>query len=215
MNLLKFSVGDAVGYWTVQSVHSGPKGGQVLYCKCRCGNGRTFSAHVLAHYRNGSCGCSRGAHRQTAPSAGGITPTYSSWRNMIARCTQPSNPAYEHYKNKGVTVHPLWRSFSLFFADMGERPPGTTLDRFPDNNGNYEPGNCRWATKAAQANNRSTNVTFEYRGTQYTLAELARATGVSKGVLRSRLCRSPQKSWTVEGAVHTPKQTRRNWGECC
>jgi hypothetical protein len=126
---------------------------------------------------------------------------------MIARCTQPSSPAFAYYKKRGITVCERWRKFENFLVDMGERPsPKHTLDR-KENNGNYEPGNVRWATKQEQANNRITNVRFMYKGNAYTLAELARVTGVSKELLRSRLmrCRRP---WTVEGAVTTPPMTK-------
>jgi hypothetical protein len=93
---------------------------------------------------------------------------------------------------------------------MGERPAGLTLERI-DNARGYEPGNCRWATRQEQGNNRSTNIRFTYQGRLFTLAELARHTGVKKDILRTRLCRS-DKPWTVEGAVSTPvirRQDRR------
>jgi len=133
---------------------------------------------------------------------------------MVARCTQPSNPAFHHYKKRGIKVCDLWRIFDNFLADMGERPENTTLDRHPNNDGNYEPGNCRWTSKIEQANNRITNVRFDYRGKSYTLAELSRETGVVKDVLRTRLCRS-KKQWTVEAAIHTPvipRALRRSGG---
>ena len=133
---------------------------------------------------------------------------------MIGRCTLRSNPAFAYYKKRGITVCRRWRTFKNFLADMGERPENTTLDRYPNNDGNYEPGNCRWASKIEQANNRVTNRVFTYNGTDYTLANLARATGVDKGLLRSRLCRSPHP-WTVEGAVTTPKLTRTRQGFYC
>lgn len=81
--------------------------------------------------------------------------TYRSWDNMIARCTRPSNPAYHRYGGSGVTVCDRWlHSFAAFLADMGERPSlDLTLDRI-DNEGNYEPGNCRWATRSQQQFNR-------------------------------------------------------------
>ena len=122
---------------------------------------------------------------------------------MVARCVQPSNPAFAHYKKRGITVCDRWRKFENFLEDMGERPSAKhTLDRI-ENNGNYEPGNVRWATKLEQANNRITNVRFMFNGNAYTMAELARVTGVDKELLRSRLMRNKCK-WTVEGAVKTP-----------
>jgi len=131
-----------------------------------------------------------------------LSPTYRSWWNMVARCTYPSAPNYAHYKKRGVELCDRWLIFANFLADVGPRPDGTTLERI-DNCGHYEPRNCRWATRLEQANNRITNIHFDYRGTRYTLAELARHTGVSKEILRHRLVRCRNK-WTVEGAVHTP-----------
>lgn len=79
---------------------------------------------------------------------------------MLQRCTNPNDPAYRHYGGRGITVCERWQSFENFLADMGERPEGLTLDR-TDNEGNYEPGNCKWATRAQQSANRRSPDTWD------------------------------------------------------
>jgi hypothetical protein len=171
-------------------------------CICDCGTERITHTSRLTNGRSRHCG--RPQCRSDYRGSRGLkrVPTYHSWQNMISRCTQPSNPAFAHYSGRGIVVCERWRKYENFLADMGERPSGTTLDRWPNNDGNYEPGNCRWATKREQANNRITNISFRYRGRNYTLAELARVTGVSKETLRVRLVRPG--GWSVKDAVETP-----------
>jgi len=83
------------------------------------------------------------------------TPTYNSWEGMKQRCTNPKATNYSYYGGRGITYCPEWETFAAFLADMGERPSvELTLDRFPNPDGNYEPGNCRWATAKEQINNR-------------------------------------------------------------
>lgn len=89
----------------------------------------------------------RGTHNQHQ------SRTYRSWSSMKSRCQNPKSTSYKYYGARGVTVCSRWESFENFFEDMGERPEGTSLDRI-DPHGNYEPGNCRWATSAEQNRNK-------------------------------------------------------------
>lgn len=91
-----------------------------------------------------------GSHGHTV---GGFSPTYYSWASMLTRCTNPNSSGWKNYGARGITVCDRWRSFDNFLADMGDRPVGLTLDR-KDNDGNYEPANCRWATPVEQARNK-------------------------------------------------------------
>jgi hypothetical protein len=94
------------------------------------------------------------------------SPTYLSWQTMKARCGNPNNPKYKYYGGRGIRVCERWlNSFKDFLEDMGVRPEGKSLDRFPDNNGNYEPGNCRWASISEQRANQRPQK--EPRGSYY------------------------------------------------
>lgn len=131
---------------------------------------------------------------------------------MLVRCLKPTSTCYHKYGARGITVCDRWlKDFSAFFNDMGPKPtPEHTLDR-KDNNGNYEPHNCRWATLVEQANNKRNNRRVIYRGQEMTLPDAVRAAGniVSNGTAQ---CRIVTSQWTVETAVETPPKFRREPG---
>lgn len=184
--------------------HVGTKRNNAVWrCVCECGKERLVMSGKLISGHTRSCGCTHGwkTHGHSYVN-GKQSPTYKSWASMIARCTYPSNPAFKYYKTRGITICERWRKFENFLADMGERPSlELSVDRHPNNDGNYEPGNCRWATKREQANNRVTNKMFIYKGQEMTFANLVRATGLDKDFLRHRLLRA---GWSVEEAVSKP-----------
>jgi hypothetical protein len=129
-------------------------------------------------------------------------PELQAWRDMKKRCLNPRHPSYSGYGDRSIRVCKRWRdSFGAFLADMGPRPsPKHSLDRFPDKDGNYEPGNCRWATWKEQGLNKRTNRYLELAGERLTLTEWAERTGVSVVTILQRLYRG----WTVKKALTTP-----------
>jgi AraC-like DNA-binding protein len=125
------------------------------------------------------------------------TSIYRSWAGMISRCSNPKDKDYADYGGRGIRVCPRWKeSFANFGDDMGPKPNGMSLDR-RDNNGNYEPANCRWATRSMQMNNTRRNRHITFNRETLTLTEWARRRGVHPGTLYNRL----QHGWEVERAL--------------
>lgn len=116
------------------------------------------------------------------------SPTYSSWQAMKTRCFNQNTEDYKRYGAQGITVCDRWRdSFAAFLEDMGPRLPDTTLDRWPDGGGNYEPGNCRWATRKEQQQNMKSNRSHVvYEGTAMPLKRACELAGIS---YETALCR--------------------------
>jgi hypothetical protein len=134
--------------------------------RCDCGIEKIVRADKLVGGVLKSCGCGprRGGDstgRRKWGLATAANPTYRSWAAMINRCTNAKiEKAVRYYQRPGVGVCARWLSFAAFVADMGERPGGTSLDRYPDPYGDYEPGNCRWATPKEQRSNQRKRGTF-------------------------------------------------------
>lgn len=133
--------------------------------------------------------------------------TYRTWDAMIHRCHNPQSSAYHKYGGRGIVVCDRWReSFESFLSDMGDRPgPEYSIDRYPDKNGNYEPGNCRWATPSEQARNRRSTRYLTCNGETLSLAEWSERTGIQPGTIANRI---DVRGWSVPDALRTPKNHR-------
>ena len=138
-------------------------GHQRWECRCDCGGVTVTDAANLASGVTKSCGCLKTDMTRQKCSTGDMTrthgmsatPIYGRWHAMMTRCANFNHPSYKKYGARGITVCERWQKFENFFADMGLPPsPKHSIDRWPDNAGNYEPGNCRWATASEQARNR-------------------------------------------------------------
>lgn len=130
-------------------------------CSCECGGAALATSSNLKKWSSQSCGCLQRERTSAAAKISSFkhglkkTPEHYSWSGMLTRCRNPNATGYERYGALGVVVCERWLKFENFLADMGKRPTKAhTLDRFPNKHGNYEPGNCRWATKVEQQANR-------------------------------------------------------------
>jgi hypothetical protein len=153
-------------------------------CRCDCGGRKVVRGHSLRRGETTSCGClvrEGWMHRTHGKRK---TKEYNSWEHMKQRCLNPRNAAYARYGGRGITVCKRWlNSFENFIADMGSCPKGKSLDRWPDNNGNYKRGNCRWATASEQAYNRR-----PYKLTKSDVVKICKlsAMGITQKVIASR-----------------------------
>lgn len=125
------------------------------------------------------------------------TTEYSIWASMLNRCRNPRVRCFERYGGRGIRVCDRWLRFENFFADMGFRPTGMTLER-KDTNGDYEPSNCKWATLTEQNNNKRTNRRITIDGETLTLAQWCRITGLHHKLIGRRL----DRGWTPKQAVY-------------
>jgi hypothetical protein len=170
-------------------------GRKLILYQCQCGATKVILVDSVKRGHTRSCGCllrkwaaemgskniTHGEHRN-----GGKTVEYKTWRNIRSRCTNPNYEHFNRYGGRGITVCVRWQTFVNFLADMGRRPgPEYSLDRI-NNDGNYEPTNCRWATRKEQNRNTRRNRHVLLNGERVTLAEAAEKTGLGRKLILSR-----------------------------
>lgn len=181
-------------------------------CLCECGSERAYKNNGLLSGYWQSCGCKQKEHaaegRVTHGHARGgrRSPELTAFRMMIRRCSDKRDRHWNDYGGRGIRVCDRWLAgFEVFLADMGPRPsPDHSIER-EDNDGHYEPGNCRWAPSSEQANNKRTTFRVAFGGAEMSLAELARMTGQPSGALRRRLL----AGMTAEEAVESARRRKR------
>ena len=166
-------------------------------CRCDCGVEKAVSIGNLRSGNTKSCGCFQKAARITHGAT--RSKLYNVWASVINRCTNPNFNDYRNYGGRGIQMCERWRtSFANFAADMGGCPKGMSIDRI-DNNGHYEPGNCRWATRKEQARNMRKNRLLTLNGVTRCVAEWVEITGLPHKVITYR----HKKGWSDEKTLTT------------
>lgn len=180
--------GQRFGTWVVLE-HAGFSSGmaRIAKWKCRCDCGNEGEVYGTALRSGKSLGCTKCAAKKISKSRTkhGDTgsPTWISWRSMKNRCNCRTSPDYDLYGGRGIFVCERWNEFENFLEDMGERPPGTSLDRIDSDDGYYQE-NCRWSTPMEQANNRRNNRIVSFGGEDLTIAEFARSINADRKMVR-------------------------------
>lgn len=169
-------------------------------CLCECGAKKSIRGDFLASASTISCGCQRIIANKTTKAKHGhsrqgeVTRAYRIWYSMKQRCNNKTHESYHKYGGRGIEVCSRWSdSFVLFLEDMGEPPENMSIDRI-NVNGNYEPGNCRWATSIEQSRNCRNTITLTYQGETKPLALWAEEKGLKYITVYSRY----SKGWSVE-----------------
>jgi hypothetical protein len=182
--------GKRFNHLIVRELAGKTKQGQLLWrCDCDCGNSTTVASQDLRRGTTISCGCARAARQWKHGNSkrGQYTPEYRAWAAMHTRCRNENQRGYHRYGGRGITVCERWNSFEYFLTDMGLRPsPKHSIDRI-DNDGDYEPGNCRWATDGEQATNKCSNRLLTVVGVTANLTQWSRILNVNIHTLHSRL----------------------------
>ena len=194
---------------TVVEEASKSLGGRVHWvCRCACGITVTVASNNLRNGHTKSCGCHKSAKWAEIITTHGLSrkhpDEYKIWKGMRSRCYDTGYKNYDRYGGRGVTIDGTWEDFDVFFKDMGPRPgPGYSVER-KDNDGPYAPGNCMWATRKVQANNRSSNCIVYAFGEKLTLSQAVQKysspLGIKYATVQARLARG----WSMEDALTAP-----------
>lgn len=190
-------VGERFGQLVVVARHGSHWGQATWHAICDCGKHRIATGKHLRTGHVMSCGCAKNDGRSFRSHGSSKTAEYSIWAAMRQRCSNPNDKDWKHYGGRGIMVCERWRSsFEPFFADMGQKPPGYSIERL-DVNGHYEPDNCIWMDRRLQNRNRRNSEFLEAFGQRELIVEWSEITGLSTMTIRTRLARG----WSAERAV--------------
>lgn len=187
MKARKYQTGDKFGKWMLIN----HVGGNYWFARCECGFEKNVIMSHLTSGKSKSCIACGSLQRTKHGMTGRIE--YTSWVKMRGRCLNHNDDRYHQYGGRGIKICDQWKDFEVFLHDMGERPPGTSLDRI-DVDGHYEPSNCRWATPKEQMRN------LRCHKDKPCIAELAEKIGMNYETLRARIARE----WDYNDAISTP-----------
>lgn len=179
-------------------------GRPMMFCRCDCGGTTLSTAHHLRDGASKACGCARKETMRKFSTKHGYSlhngkqrRVYKIWKAMRRRCQKPKDSSYRLYGGRGITVCERWLKFENFLADMMEPPTANHSIERKNNNGNYEPGNCVWATQKEQASNQRTNWHVTLGGVEMTVAEATRRTGLKHARIYKFLYRQSASKVTV------------------
>lgn len=211
---IKDITGQRFGRLTViEYAYTDKQGNARWLCKCDCGNETISIGKGLRCGDTKSCGCARIERAKTLSTKHGLCKTrlHTIWLHMRDRCLKPYSTSYERYGARGIKVCKEWlNDFVAFYnwAMSNGYKKNLTIDRI-DNNGNYEPSNCRWATIEQQANNKRSSCWLEYKGERKTIAQWASSLNISEIAIRHRI----DRGWTIERTltekIHTPEECKK------
>ena len=211
MCVLKDLKGQKFNRWTVicKSSKTNSFYNVLWVCRCECGIVRDVLSGNLVRGLSKSCGClNRENHSKHNLSK---TAEYKTWLGIKSRCLNPKNEAYNNYGGRGIKICDRWlNSFENFYADMGLKPSEEySIDRI-DNNGHYEPGNCKWNTFEEQQNNKRTNVYHVYNNQKITTKQASKIAKVSPTCIVKRLARG----LNIKEAIETKSIKQQRFFEC-
>lgn len=206
---MEYKIGDRKG--CIEIIANPFKRGRTIICpvKCDCGNVFEMQKSNFTHRKGDFCVKCKAAFKKTHGMSG--TKIYYVWHDMKSRCEKKTHKHFRHYGGRGISVSSEWSSFDSFikWALANGYKEGLTIDRI-DNNGNYEPSNCRWTTWSVQINNRSNTIYYEAFGERMPCIYFVKKYGINRTTLAYRI----GTGLTVEEALSLPSTKKRIYGKC-